>query len=50
MRKDTDEDDRLRKTRPMLDILQNSFRSCLYPFQKLVIDELLILLKGRWIL
>ena len=44
---DTNVKDPLRKIRPILDLLQNSFRSCLHPHQKLVIDESLILFKGR---
>ena len=39
--------DRLRKIRPILDLLQNSFQSCLHPHQKPVIDKSLISFKGR---
>ena len=44
---DTNVKDRLRKIRPFLDLLQNSFRCCLHPHQKLIIDDSLILFKGR---
>ena len=43
----TEDADRLKKIRPILEIVRNSFQTCLRPFQKLVIDESLMLYKGR---
>ena len=43
----TEDADQLKKTRPILEIVRNSFQTCLRPFQKLVIDESLMLYKGR---
>ena len=46
---ETNKNDRLRKIRPILNIFQESFQNCLQPFQNLVVDESLILFKGRLI-
>ena len=43
----TEDADRLKKINTILEIVRNSFQTCLRPFQKLVIDESLMLYKGR---
>ena len=45
--KDLDRNDSLRKIRPMVDFFRNKFRTVYTPFQNLVIDESLILFRGR---
>lgn len=42
-----DKNDRLYKIRCVVDHYKNSFKNSLYPFQNLVIDESLMLFKGR---
>ncbi|KAJ8949794.1 hypothetical protein NQ318_000492 [Aromia moschata] len=42
-----DKNDRLYKIRCVVDHFKNSFKNSLYPFQNLVIDESLMLFKGR---
>ena len=40
-------DDPIRKIRPILEKLKTSFKAAFYPFEKLCIDESLLLFKGR---
>lgn len=39
-------DDSIRKIRPILEKLKTSFKAAFYPFEKLCIDESLLLYKG----